>query len=424
MDCYWAFEPCWMFKQYIYTSKVLAGSLCVFILPSVSWNIRLPICCRDRRHHFFLPRGISTFIVAFLHHERVQSDIKSVKSSTLWTSYRTLIRRDSMEQVEKQEGQVLFIYYRSFRKAEIKGAGSVGTLSHPSLDIVLPALSFITPTGNNKSNLFYSSIHNTARQIEEERERKEHGREVDGAFRRWETMVCSWERGRTPKQSSGLLYVWLHSGVWKSICWNRALRKTKESESASKHVNTFCFKFLCWFVFNVQLDFVVCLLSNWLLSEWSACWQGEECSSWRLRPTDRKWDRDKPEAMTVPGGVVCSRLCVCERDWLSRYVCVCVCVVPLRLATEGRMEVLLIISPEANHLRPTLKVPQTHTHASKGDAILGTWAECWGLRAGSEQPTNGSLWCFCIFLDFIFLPWQLYLKRSSEVRGSSQVWMT
>ena len=53
-----------------------------------------------------------------------------------------------MEKVEKHEGLVLFIYYRSFRKAEIKGAGSVGTpLSHPSLDIVLPALSFITPTG-------------------------------------------------------------------------------------------------------------------------------------------------------------------------------------------------------------------------------------------------------------------------------------
>ena len=229
-------------------------------------------------------------------------------------------------------------------------------------------------------------------------------------------MVCSWERGRKPKQKSGLLCVCLHSVVWKSICWNRALKKTKESESASTHVNTFCFKFLCWFVFNVQLDFVVCLFSNWLLSEWSACWQGETFSSWRLRPTDRKWDRDKPEAMTVPGGVVCSCLCVCER------ACVCVCVVPLRLATEGRMEVLLIISPEASHLRPTLKIPQTHTHATKGDAILGTWAECWGLAASGLPmalcDVSVSVWSLFFFLG------SFNLKRSSEVRGSSQVWMT
>lgn len=110
----------------------------------------------------------------------------------------------------------------------------------------------------------------------------------------------------------------------------------------------------CIFVFIERLNFVSWLFSGCMLSEWSACWQREKSSLWSLRLTNRKQDRDKPEALKVPGAVMRRRLqashcdlcaCVCVCVWsLCLYMHVCLCGPP-EAANRGRMEVLLIISP-------------------------------------------------------------------------------
>lgn len=83
--------------------------------------------------------------------------------------------------------------------------------------------------------------------------------------------------------------------------------------------------------------------------------------------TNTKGDRDKPEAVKVPGVVMCRHLltvcvyehvCVCGPHVL---ICMCLCG-PLEAGNRGRIEVLLIISPKASHWRLALNLWKLQKH--------------------------------------------------------------
>lgn len=161
----------------------------------------------------------------------------------------------------------------------------------------------------------------------------------------------------------------------------------------------------------------------------SECWWRKKSSLWRLRLTNRKRDREKPQARTVPGVVVCTYLRLSECFSVSVHVCMwycvlmwmSVCVVPLA-GNRGRMEVLLIIRPPTwDQLSTYGNYTHTHIHTD-ADAILNTWAKCWGL-APWQRGNFQRLCVGFLHLEFLFLSLSLFPKRSTEVRKAAKcVW--
>ena len=144
----------------------------------------------------------------------------------------------------------------------------------------------------------------------------------------------------------------------------------------------------------------------------------EKWSSWRLRRLTgretetslRRWQSQERQRARVHACLsrrACVRVCAC--------VCTCGGEVPSRGATEGGWKCYWSSAPRpatwdgisayGNQINThTHRHTHTHTHALSqgGDAILGTWAECWGAPGGREGPSNVTLWsfflCFCVFL--------------------------
>lgn len=132
----------------------------------------------------------------------------------------------------------------------------------------------------------------------------------------------------------------------------------------SKWLRNYCFvsvatlvlrKYTFWLLFShctsyvviERLDFVSRLFSDCMMSEWSARKRNLVCE-------EADWDKDKPQAPTIPRVAMCMHLSVSECDcehagvcvWNCLYAHVCLCG-PLEAGNRGKMEVPLIISPEA-----------------------------------------------------------------------------